>query len=175
MKSLLLAVSFCLASALAVADTTPQPVPTPTKVTPFMVPGVTPEPNYPSGWWDAWQHITLQEAQRLHKQHGVVFADARGKAEWDQGHIPGAIPLPVGEFDKYYKQYESKLKHAKVIVCYCHGVACHLSDKDCNMLIQKGLKNVVGFFGGWPEWQQAKLPVEDKDGKMTYPAKDEKK
>jgi rhodanese-related sulfurtransferase len=121
--------------------------------------------NYkPADWAKGWGHIGLPEAKRLHANPSVLFADARAKVEYDQGHIPGAIPLPIGstpEFEKYYTQYKSKILKASKIVTYCHGTGCQLSDKCAKDLVeQKHLKNVVSFFGGWPQWQDDKQPVE---------------
>jgi rhodanese-related sulfurtransferase len=143
------------------------PVPTPMPaVTPFKVHGVTPDPNYkPDPQFSAWPHIDLDEAKRLKGVPGTLFVDARAEVEWEQGHLPGAIPLPAGEFEKYYAKYKSKIKKAKVLIPYCHGAGCHLSDKTCQQLVGKGFKNVVGFFGGEPKWREAKLPMYDKSGK----------
>jgi rhodanese-related sulfurtransferase len=121
--------------------------------------------NYkPADWAKAWGHIGLPEAKRLHENPNVLFVDARAKVEYDQGHIPGAIPLPPGdikEFDKYYALYKSKILQASKIVTYCHGTGCQLSDKCAKQLVEvKHLKNVVSFFGGWPQWQDDKMPVE---------------
>ena len=117
----------------------------------------------------AWPHINLKEAQRLHAQKHVVFADARAKVEWDQAHIPGALPVPLGEFDKYYKERQKKFERASIIVVYCHGVGCHLSDMACQKFREKGHKNVVNFYGGWPDWSGAKLPQENREGKPPLP------
>ena len=118
--------------------------------------------NYhPADWAKSWGHVTIAEAKALHADSAVLFADARPKVEYDQGHIPGAIPLPYTEFDKYYKLYESRLHKAKKIVTYCHGLGCMLSDKVAQKLYeQKKLHNVVGFFGGWPQWKDNNLPIE---------------
>jgi rhodanese-related sulfurtransferase len=118
--------------------------------------------NYkPADWAKAWEHVTLTQAKKLQADPTVLFADARSKAEYDQGHIPGAIPLPVGEFDAYYKKYESKIRHARKIVTYCHGIGCQLSDKCAQRLyVEHKMHNVAAFFGGWPQWQEAHLPIE---------------
>ncbi len=118
--------------------------------------------NYvPDDWAKAWGHIHLAEAEKMHKDPGVLFVDARAKAEYDQGHIPGAIPLPLGEFDQYFKKYQSKIKRAKHLVTYCHGANCKLSDKVAQKLYNdKKFHNVSSFFGGWPQWQEHNLPVE---------------
>jgi rhodanese-related sulfurtransferase len=146
--------------------------PTPTATIPItVIDGVVTDRSFtPDAQFAAWPHVNLEEAQRLKALHGVVFADARSKVEWDQAHIPGALPVPLGDFDNAYKQFEKKFKNARFIVVYCHGPGCHLSDMACKDFRAKGYKNVVNFYQGWPGWSDAKLPVEDKDGKITTPS-----
>jgi 3-mercaptopyruvate sulfurtransferase SseA len=99
----------------------------------------------------------------------ALFVDARAKVEYDGGHIPGAIPMPLNEFDQYYAKYKSKIKSAKYLITYCHGVGCKLSDKVAQKLFNdandkampgKGHKNTGAFFGGWPQWQEHNMPIE---------------
>lgn len=147
----------------------PMPQPTP-NVTFAEIEGVeTDRAAIPQAKFAAWPHISLKEAQRLHGLKGVVFADARGKVEWDQSHIPGALPAPLYEFDLYYKKYQKRYQKARTIVVYCHGVGCQLSDIACEKFTQKGHKNVVNFYSGWPAWSNSKLPIEDMRGKKVKP------
>jgi rhodanese-related sulfurtransferase len=126
----------------------------------------------PDDWAKAWKHYKWDEAKAAWEGKTALFADARAYVEYQQGHIPGAIPLPLGEFDKYYALYEHKIKAAKTIITYCHGVGCKLSDKVAQKLYNdpkdpaapgKGLKNTGAFFGGWPQWQQHNMPIEVGD------------
>ena len=155
--------SFALFAALALATpafadltTTAKPTPAPT-AKPLYVDYVPPD------WAKAKTHVTLDMAKKMAKDKGVLFCDARAKAEYDQGHIPGAIPLPAGEFDKFYAQHLKRIKKAKKLVTYCHGIGCRLSEKAANSLVDKGYKNVAVFFGGWPQWSEHQLPVEKGD------------
>jgi rhodanese-related sulfurtransferase len=112
-------------------------------------------------WAKAWKHYKWEEAKAAWEAKDALFIDARAKSEYDQAHIPGAIPMPVGEFDKYYAMYEGKIKHAKHLITYCHGVGCQLSNKVAQKLYNdKHFRNVGSFFGGWPQWQQHNMPVE---------------
>lgn len=157
------------------ASAAPTAVAVPTagpNVPPFQVPGVTPEAGYkPEPVYSAWPHISLFEAERLHtmsaKRH-VLFVDARSEVEYKGGHIPRAISVPLGEFDAAYTKNKSKIKAAKTIVVYCHGGGCHLAENTCKRFTEKGHRNVVNFYGGWPTWQQANLPYQ-KDDKIIYP------
>jgi rhodanese-related sulfurtransferase len=174
MRPIFLALSLSLTSLrLGAAEPQPTtlPAPQPTPVVTFAeVAGVeTDRDTVPLEMYAAWPHITLKEAQRLHGMKRVVFADARSTAEWDQAHIPGALPAPLGEFDTYYKKYRKRYDRAKYIVVYCHGVGCHLSDQACKNFVEKGYKNVLNFYSGWPAWSGAKLPTQDKAGLVTTP------
>lgn len=112
-------------------------------------------------WAKEWKHYKWEEAKAHWESRDALFIDARGKNEYDQAHIPGAIPMPMGEFDQYYAKYEKKIKAAKYLVTYCHGVGCQLSNKVAQKLWNdKKLHNVGSFFGGWPQWQQHNMPVE---------------
>src|SRR3954468_13021729 len=83
----------------------PSPTPGPV-VKPYQVAHVTPETGYtPELIYSAWPHISLFEAERLHtmgKKKGVLFVDARSEVEWNTGHIPRAVNVPLGEFDAAY-------------------------------------------------------------------------
>ena len=133
---------------------------------------VTPDPRYATSNFSAlWPHISLEEAKRLLAQPGVVFVDGRSYAEWESSHIPGSIPLPGGEFDKRYAMHKSKLRKAKVIVSYCHGEHCGLADYLAQLLSDKGHRNLAVFWGGFPAWEKAKLPLEGNNKSQKPPKK----
>lgn len=116
-------------------------------------------------WAKAWKHHDWAAAKAMYDAKTALFIDARAKVEYDQGHIPGAIPMPLGEFDAYFEKYKVQIKKAKNLVPYCHGVGCQLSNKVAQKLYNdKGFRNVGSFFGGWPQWQQHNMPVETGPG-----------
>ncbi len=142
------------------------PVAAPTREFRESTPPVTPDPSFTvPEYRDRWPHISLAEAKRLHGQKGVVFVDGRNHGEWQHSHIPGALSLPVGEFDARYRQAAFKLKRAKVIVAYCHGENCRLADHLAQQLVGKGHKNVAVFTAGFPGWSNTGLPLENEKGK----------
>lgn len=143
------------------------PTPAPTPIPTFASnPAVTPDPSFTDLSYAAkWPHITLEEAKRLHALKGTVFVDGRSQLEWDQSHIAGALAMPLGDFDNAFKKNESALRKAKILVAYCHGKGCHLSDGLAQHLVDKGFKNVAVFWGGFPEWSDNHQPLVDKAGK----------
>lgn len=173
MKTLTLLSALLLASAGAPAAEAAIEAPTLTP-TPTLEPGrfrdskaaVTPDPAFTvPGYAERWPHVSLAEAKRLQARKDVVFADGRGHSEWETSHIPGAVSLPVGEFDARYYDVMTRLKKSHVIVAYCHGESCRLADHLAQQLVGKGHMNVAVFAGGFPAWSGAKLPLDDKDGR----------
>lgn len=134
---------------------------------------VTPDPGAGGqDYAELWPHIGLQEARRLHGSEGVVFVDGRSYREWQRSHIPGALALPAGEFDKRYPLLRAALVHAKVVVCYCHGKSCGVADYVAQRLADRGHRNLAVYSGGYPEWKEAGLPLEGAaSAKKTKPLK----
>lgn len=104
--------------------------------------------------------VSMPEALDLQKKKSVVFLDARSKEEFDQGRIPGARHLPFYEMDKYQEEALEGVTTETMIVIYCEGIGCELSFFLGRELQTAGLTNIKIFYGGYPEWQAAGLPIE---------------
>ncbi len=103
--------------------------------------------------------IGLDEAKYLYDNGSALFIDARVTGEYEQAHIKGAISIPVGTAVQDIEKNKAALSQkGKVLVVYCHGVGCHLSDKTAYSLYDAGYKNTVIFFGGWNSWSEANYP-----------------
>ena len=49
---------------------------------------------------DGYQQITQDEAKEMMDTQEVILLDVRERDEYDSGHIPGAVLLPVGTIDE---------------------------------------------------------------------------
>ena len=49
---------------------------------------------------DGYQQITQEEAKEMMDTQEVILLDVREQDEYDSGHIPGAVLLPVGTIDE---------------------------------------------------------------------------
>ena len=49
---------------------------------------------------DGYQQITQEEAKEMMDAQEVIILDVREQDEYDSGHIPGAVLLPVGTIDE---------------------------------------------------------------------------
>lgn len=104
--------------------------------------------------------VSLQEVIAIQEKGEVRLLDDRSKEEFAAGHIPHSKNLPYYEFDQYQKVALEGLTLDSPIVIYCEGVGCELSfflGRDLHMY---GYKNIRIFYGGYPEWHDAGLPIE---------------
>ena len=79
----------------------------------------------------------------------------RPAEEYDAGHLPGAINVPVDKLEDYLSQ----LPKRKEVVAYCRGPYCLMSFEAVEKLRQRGWK-ARRLQDGFPEWRAAGLPVE---------------
>jgi rhodanese-related sulfurtransferase len=103
--------------------------------------------------------ITLDEARAFVSGGGKVV-DARTKAQFDEGHIPGAINLDYYEFQKEIATVLPRLSKDEEIMVYCEGVDCEASELLAKELYSLGFTKLLLFKGGFEEWSAAGLQVE---------------
>jgi rhodanese-related sulfurtransferase len=116
--------------------------------------------------WDAragGDSMTLEEVQKFVDSREGVLLDARGAKFFAKSHIPGAISLPVNNFDKAYEGVEAKLKPDQRIVIYCSSVSCPDSGRLKDKLVKLGYSKVEVFKGGLAAWWKAGLPMEKSE------------
>jgi len=65
---------------------------------------------------DEAPRTTIQELLQLLNDNAVVVVDVRGQESYLQGHIPGAISIPL---DSVASRAEELKKADKPIVTYC--------------------------------------------------------
>lgn len=89
-------------------------------------------------------------------QHGLVtVVDVRPEEEYAQGHIAGALNIPLDQLKRRLKE----LPRDREIVAYCRGPWCVLSFEAVARLRKAGLE-ARRLEDGLPEWRRAGLPVE---------------
>jgi rhodanese-related sulfurtransferase len=102
--------------------------------------------------------ISVDDAEALVGDPDVQFVDVREPAEWEKGHVPGALHAVRGllEFkaDPSLEAYHDKrLDPAKQLVVYCaSGGRSALSAKT---LKDMGYPRVTNMLGGFTAWSQA--------------------
>ena len=69
---------------------------------------------------DSYQQITQEEAKEMMDAQEVILLDVREQDEYDSGHIPGAVLLPVGTIDEDTAAEVIPEKDSTVLV-YCRS------------------------------------------------------
>lgn len=84
----------------------------------------------------------------------LIVLDVRPGEEYEAGHIPGAISMPLEELERRL----SGLREDAEIVAYCRGPYCVLAPQALEVLHSHGF-NARRLEEGLLEWRQAGLPV----------------
>lgn len=121
-----------------------------------------------------------QTSETLQQNNGAVYLDVRTPEEFANGHVPGAVNIPVMSPDpmsrrmtpnpKFLETVQARYAKDTKIICGCQmgGRSQHAAE----ILAHAGyldVSNMVGGFGGArdpmgrvvaPGWLQSDLPVE---------------
>jgi NADPH-dependent 2,4-dienoyl-CoA reductase/sulfur reductase-like enzyme/rhodanese-related sulfurtransferase len=105
--------------------------------------------------------ITWQEVLRMNRED-YVLVDVRTGEEYKNGHVAGAINIPVDEL----REKLSSLDKSKTIVEYCQvGLRGHVADR---ILSQNGFK-VYNVTGGYKSAVLMELPMEKNQPSENAP------
>ncbi|MEW8195460.1 MAG: rhodanese-like domain-containing protein, partial [Candidatus Thiodiazotropha sp.] len=104
---------------------------------------------------DSLEPIPASELLERVKQGLVTVLDVRPREEYESGHLPDAINIPLNELESHL----DKLDPEREVVAYCRGPHCVLAFDAVAKLRQKGL-TAHRLAGGLPEWMLEGLPVE---------------
>lgn len=94
--------------------------------------------------------ISVTELQERQRNDEAILLDVRPAVEYEAGHLPGAISLPLDEVE--YRLAE--LPEDKLIVAYCRGPYCVYADEALELLANQGW-TVARLEEGVLEWQLA--------------------
>ncbi|MCY0892883.1 MAG: rhodanese-like domain-containing protein [Acidibacillus sp.] len=91
-----------------------------------------------------WMPIDVKE--RLKENKNLQIIDVREPYEYNSGHIPGAISIPLGQLQERHSEIDKNSE--AVIVCLSGG----RSSSACNFLQSAGFKNIYNLMGGMSGW-----------------------
>lgn len=96
-----------------------------------------------------YQQISQEEAKEIMDSQDVIILDVREQDEYDSGHIPGAVLLPVGTIDETTAAEVIPEKDSTVLV-YCRSG--NRSKTASSTLAELGYTNIYEFGGinTWP-------------------------
>jgi rhodanese-related sulfurtransferase len=129
------------------------------------------------GQWDTAKGVTAAEpyladekklegidsadwAKDLFDKGHVLFVDVRSQENYEQGHIPGAVSLPLDQYDEKIQSFLSRYSLDQPMVTYCSGRTCEDSHTLARLLLEAGFTDVRVFIDGFPGWEAEGYPVE---------------
>jgi rhodanese-related sulfurtransferase len=106
------------------------------------------------------RHELLEEVDRkrlveMVRSGEAVVVDLRTPAEFENGHIPGAISIPIRDLEKRLADLPADMN----IVAYCRGPYCVLGMQAVELMRSHGL-DAHRLEEGVPEWKDLGFEVE---------------
>ena len=104
---------------------------------------------------DDLEPIAAKELLGRARKGLVTVLDVRPCEEYQAGHLPGAVNIPLSELEGRL----SKLPKSREVVAYCRGPYCVLAFEAVKLLRKRGFK-ARRLEAGLPEWRTKGFPVE---------------
>lgn len=103
---------------------------------------------------DELEPIGRDELIRRARIGDIVLLDLRPRDEYEAGHIPGAVSIPLEDLEERL----ALLPPGAEIVAYCRGPYCVMAPRGIGLLRRRGYR-VRRLEDGIGEWRLAGLPV----------------
>jgi rhodanese-related sulfurtransferase/predicted transcriptional regulator len=107
------------------------------------------------GHRDELEPVRAEELLARAKKGLVTVLDVRPAEEFEAGHLPGALNVPIDKLESGL----ARLPKSREVVAYCRGPYCLMSFEAVSRLRKRGWK-ARRLENGFPEWKAAGLPVE---------------
>jgi rhodanese-related sulfurtransferase len=104
---------------------------------------------------DDEERLAREELERVVPEGEILVVDVRPRIEYESGHLPEAISMPVDAL----AYATAQLPRDRRLVVYCRGAYCQFADEAIAILRQAGF-DAIRLDGGWPEWVIEGRPVE---------------
>jgi rhodanese-related sulfurtransferase len=107
---------------------------------------------------NAIKKISVWDGFKAFQAGTAVFLDARSEYDFNAGHIPKAVNIPPKK--EFNLDSDNPKARSRLIITYCQGKDCPLSDELAKILVSAGFTNVRVMTEGWEAWSQSGYPVQ---------------
>jgi rhodanese-related sulfurtransferase len=108
--------------------------------------------------------IEIGALKQYYDAEAALIIDAREAADYDDGHISGAMNIPYDIALNDPQALERLEAGGMPIITYCGGGTCEVSLTLAEELIMAGHSPVAVYIGGFSEWEEAGYPVDRREG-----------
>jgi rhodanese-related sulfurtransferase/DNA-binding transcriptional ArsR family regulator len=98
--------------------------------------------------------VRMADLLKRARSKDVIILDARPAAEFQAGHIAGAISVPIDELQDRLRSLPTDREY----VAYCRGPYCVYADRAVSLL-RKSRRRARRLTEGFPEWRAAGYPI----------------
>jgi rhodanese-related sulfurtransferase len=110
-------------------------------------------------WWLPFGEVPEIDGEELYDQlqeaAAPVVIDVRTSLEFAQGHIAGALNVPITDLKSKLTSLKLKKNHPVVAIC----LSAHRSIPAVRLFEEAGIKKACQLQGGMLAWQKAGLPT----------------
>lgn len=104
-----------------------------------------------------YQDISVQQAKHMIKHTPeMVILDVRNQSEYNQGHIHGAILIPLYQLNARINELRADMNNS--ILIYCKGG--YRSIIASQLLETNNFTRIYNMIGGIDSWMQAEYPID---------------
>lgn len=103
----------------------------------------------------SYREVSSKEAAELIESEQPIILDVRTPQEYQRGHLPNSLLIPVQELQK--RRQELGADYNREILVYC--ATGNRSTVASKILIDSGFKHVVNMRGGIYDWSRKNYPV----------------
>jgi phage shock protein E len=100
-------------------------------------------------------NIDVAQFEKMRADTNIVVLDVRTKAEFDKGHIPGAVLIDVNA--PGFEKAVGKMDRTKTYLVHC--AAGIRSMKACNSMRGLEFTNLYNLKGGYRAWEKEAKPA----------------
>lgn len=94
--------------------------------------------------------VRLNELLVKMRTRHIILLDVRSEYEFNAGHIPGAVNIPIGRLASQLNELKKNIQY----VAYCRGPFCVFADDAVELLLEKGFK-ALRLEEGYPDWKSS--------------------
>ena len=103
---------------------------------------------------DSLEKISASELLARLERNEVTLLDVRPTEEYQAGHLPGALSVPINELPDRL----AEIPQDRPVIAYCRGPFCILAVEAVETLRQRGF-SAQRMESGVPEWRLAGYPI----------------
>jgi rhodanese-related sulfurtransferase/DNA-binding transcriptional ArsR family regulator len=107
---------------------------------------------------DSLEQVSHKELLERARRKDVVVLDVRPHVEYNAGHIPEALSIPLAELESRL----GEIPHDREVVAYCRGPYCVMALDAVERLRKRGYR-ARRMEDGFPEWRAEGLPIAESN------------